>query len=107
MAEQGPLSLDAWTLSAIIAMALATYVCRALGVWMMGHVPLTKRVRLALAALPGSIVIATIIPLAIRGGPAAILALAAALASMLVRRNELLALFVGLGVVSLARAAGL
>jgi uncharacterized membrane protein len=101
MAEQGPLSLDAWTLSAIIAMALATYVCRALGVWMMGHVPLT------LAALPGSIVIATIIPLAIRGGPAAILALAAALASMLVRRNELLALFVGLGVVSLARAAGL
>jgi uncharacterized membrane protein len=91
---------------AILAMAVATYLCRISGVVLMGFVPLTRRVRAGLAALPGSIVVATVLPLIERLGLAAALALLAAVASMVVRRSELLALVVGMSAVSLARAFG-
>ncbi|WP_332696624.1 AzlD family protein [Bosea sp. (in: a-proteobacteria)] len=92
---------------AILAMALATYLCRISGVVLMGFVPLTPRVRRGLAALPGSIVFATVLPLIERLGLAAGLALLAAILSMVLRRSELLALLVGMSAVSLARAFGL
>jgi uncharacterized membrane protein len=92
---------------AILAMALATYLCRISGVVLMGFVPLTPRVRRGLAALPGSIVFATVLPLIERLGLAAGLALVAAICSMVMRRSELLALLVGMATVSLARAFGL
>ncbi len=60
-----------------------------------------------LSALPGSIVVAVVLPLAAKAGPSGILALAAAIGMMLVRRNELLALMIGLGVGAGARALGL
>jgi uncharacterized membrane protein len=91
---------------AILAMAVATYLCRISGVVMMGFIPLTPRVRRGLAALPGSIVVATVLPLIERLGLAAGLALLAAVASMVIRRSELLALVVGMSAVSLARAYG-
>ena len=92
---------------AILAMALASYLCRISGVVLMGFVPLTPRVRRGLAALPGSIVFATVLPLIERLGLAAGLALVAAICSMVLRRSELLALLVGMATVSLARAFGL
>jgi uncharacterized membrane protein len=94
-------------LLAILGMAVVTYLCRIGGVWMMGHIPLTLRVRRGLAALPGSIIAATVLPIALKSGPAAIVALAATVVSMALRRNELLALAVGLATVSALRAAGL
>ena len=57
--------------AAILGMTVATYLCRVLGVWLMAHVPLTKPVRDGLAALPGSIVVAVVLPLGVRGGAAA------------------------------------
>lgn len=101
------MSLSPGALAAILGMAVVTYVCRAGGVWLMGHVPLTLRVRRGLAALPGSIIAATVLPIALKSGPAAVAALAATILSMMLRRNELLALAVGLATVSLLRAAGL
>lgn len=92
---------------AIAAMALATYLCRISGVVLMSFIPLTPHVRRGLAALPGSIVVATVLPLIERLGLAAGLALVAAMVSMLLRRSELLALLVGMAVVSAARALGL
>lgn len=91
---------------AILVMAVATYLCRISGVVMMGFIPLTPRVRRGLAALPGSIVVATVLPLIERLGLAAGLALLAAVASMVIRRSELLALVVGMSAVALARAYG-
>ena len=100
--------LGAWgPYIAILAMALATYACRISGVVLMGFIPLTPRVRRGLAALPGSIVFATVIPLIERLGLAAALALLAAIGSMVLRRSELLALIVGMSVVSAARGLGL
>lgn len=92
---------------AIAAMALATYLCRISGVVLMSFIPLTPHVRRGLAALPGSIVVATVLPLIERLGLAAALALVAAIGSMLLKRSELLALVVGMAVVSAARAFGL
>ena len=93
--------------SAIAAMAIATYLCRAGGVVLMSRVRLTQRIERALQALPGSIVVATVLPIAIRAGVPAMIGLAAALATMSLTRHELPALLVGLLAVSVARAAGL
>ena len=88
-------------------MALVTYLCRVSGYAFMGFVPLTPRVRRGLAALPGCIVVATVLPIADRIGPVAFIALAASLAVMAWRRSEILALAVGLGVVTALRTWGL
>jgi uncharacterized membrane protein len=91
---------------AILAMALATYLCRISGVVLMGFIPLTPHVRRGLAALPGSIIAATVLPLVERLGLAAAIALLAAIGSMVLRRSELLALVVGMSVIAGLRALG-
>jgi uncharacterized membrane protein len=91
---------------AIAAMMLATFFCRASGVVLMSRIRITPRVTRALRALPGSIVVATVLPIALHSGLAAMLGLVAGLATMSLVRHELAALIVGLAIVSLARAAG-
>lgn len=93
--------------AAIIVMALAAYVCRASGYFAMHLIPATPRVRRALAALPGCVIAASVLPVVDRIGPVAAMALGAALLVMLVRRSEILALLVGLGVAAGARALGM
>jgi uncharacterized membrane protein len=104
MAENEPLSL---ALTAILVMAAATYLMRAGGFWLMAHVPLTARVRRMLAALPGSIIVAIVLPLIAKSGAMAAVAIAAAAAVMIVRRNEMLAIAVAVGLAALGRSAGL
>ena len=87
---------------AIAAMTLATYLCRVSGVVLMSFVRLTPGVERALAALPGSIVAATVLPLAVRSGPDAFAGIAAGLLAMVLTRNEVVSLLAGLAV-----AAGL
>jgi uncharacterized membrane protein len=94
-------------LAAILAMAVATYGMRAGGFWLMQHVRVTARLRRMLEALPGSVVVATVLPIMVREGPVAALAIAAAGAVMLVARNDLLAVVTGMAVAAAARAAGL
>jgi uncharacterized membrane protein len=93
--------------AAILAMAVATYLCRVGGYFAMTMIPLSPRVRQGLAALPGSIVVATVLPVAERGGLVAIVALLAGLGAMLVTRREVVALVAGLGLAAALRAAGL
>ncbi len=92
------------TWMAILAMAAVTYAIRAGGFWLMGYVPLTRRVRSILNALPGSVVVAVILPLAVRGGTAATLAVLTSLVVMALRRNDLLAVVCGMGAAALVRA---
>lgn len=92
---------------AILCMTIATYLCRASGVVLMSRVTITPRVERALRALPGSIVVATILPLALDGGVPAMAGLVAAIAAMSLVRFELAALLAGLGVIALLRAGGL
>lgn len=98
---------DIGVVGAIVAMAVATYLTRISGFWLMAHVPLTARLRRMLEALPGSVVAATVLPIVMKSGAPAGFAVAAALATMIVRRNEFLAVAVGIAAAAAARAAGL
>jgi uncharacterized membrane protein len=98
--------LDPMVLLAIAVMAIVTALMRVGGFWLMGRLPLTPRVRRMLEALPGAIVAAIVLPVIAKIGVVAALAVAAAATAMVVRRNELLAVAVGVGVAVLARAAG-
>lgn len=100
--------IEGWgVLAAIAAMAVATYAMRAGGFLLMAHVPLTPRLRRMFYALPGSVVVAVVLPIVVREGPVAALAIGAAILMMLVRRNDLLAVVTGMLVAAAARVAGL
>jgi uncharacterized membrane protein len=92
---------------AIAAMGVATFIMRAGGFWVMGKVPITARVRRMLEALPGSIVVAIVLPIVVRTGLPGILAVAAAAGTMLTLRKELVAVGVGMLVAALSRLAGM
>lgn len=104
---EGVLASAAAPYLAIFAMAAATYLCRASGVILMSRVRVTPTIERALRALPGSIVVATVLPIALGSGPPALLGIAAALATMAATRTELAALATGLATVAAARAVGL
>jgi uncharacterized membrane protein len=97
----------AMNILAIAAMGLATFAMRAGGFWIMGRVPITPRVRRMLEALPGSIVVAIVLPIVARTGLAGFLAIGAAGATMLLARKELLAVGAGMLVAAAARYAGI
>ena len=95
------------TIIAILAMAAATYLTRVSGFWLMGHIPMTRRIRRGLEVLPGAIMAATIVPIVAKVGVVALIAVAVALASMVMRRNEFIAAGLALVAASVARAYGL
>ncbi len=92
-----------WT--AIAVMAAVTVGIRVSGFWLMGYIPLTRRVRAILNALPGAVIVAIILPLAVRGGVAAVAAVLISLAVMAWRRNDLLAVICGCAAAALVRTA--
>jgi uncharacterized membrane protein len=94
-------------LIAILAMAAATLTTRFAGYWLMGHIPMTRRVRRCLEILPGAIMAATIVPIVAKVGTAALIAVIVAAVSMIVKRNEFLAVGLALAAVSLVRAYGM
>jgi uncharacterized membrane protein len=91
---------------AIAAMAFATLLARVSGYWLMGHIPMTRRVRRGLEILPGAIMAATVVPIIAKVGVAAFAAVVVALASMMVRRNEFLAAGLAIGAAAVVRAYG-
>jgi uncharacterized membrane protein len=91
---------------AIAAMTLVTFLCRIAGVVVMSRVRLTPRIERGLRALPGSIILATILPVVIDNGLPAIIALTAAVVAMAVTRIDIVGLLMGLGTLSIIRAFG-
>jgi len=98
--------VDFGVLAAIAAMAVATYAMRAGGFWMMQHVPPSARLRKMLNALPGSVIVAAVLPIVVRDGVTAVLAIGAAVAAMLLTRRDIIAVVAGMAVAIAARAAG-
>ena len=94
-------------LIAIVAMAAATLMTRVSGYRLMGHIPLTRRVRRSLEVLPGAIMAATIVPIVAKVGVVALFAVVVAALGMMVKRNEFLAVGLALAAASFARAFGL
>lgn len=97
---------DPLVLPAILVMAAIVLLMRCGGFWLMGRVPLTAPMRRMLEALPGSIIAAIVLPIVVRIGPVAGLAVLAGALVMAWRRNEFLAVAAGILVAVAARAAG-
>jgi uncharacterized membrane protein len=98
---------DPLVLPAILVMAAIVLLMRCGGFWLMGRVPLTPGVRRMLEALPGSIIAAIVLPIVVRIGPVAGLAVLAGALVMAWRRNEFLAVAAGVLAAVAARAAGM
>lgn len=88
----------------IAAMAIVTYLTRIGGFLLMAYVPLTRRVRAFLQALPGAVVVAIVLPIAVKGGLAASLAVTVSLAVMAWRKNDVVAVVCGVAAAALVRA---
>ncbi|MCP9629304.1 AzlD domain-containing protein [Rhodopseudomonas palustris] len=91
---------------AFAVMTAVTVASRLGGFWLMGYVNVTPRVRRMLDALPGSIIVAAALPVAVNGGPIVMVALAAAITVSVIRRNDFLAVATGMLVAAVARALG-
>lgn len=91
---------------AIAVMTAVTVASRLGGYWIMGYVTITPRIRRMMDALPGSIIVAAALPVAINGGPVVIFALTAAIVVSIVRRNDFIAVITGMLVAAAARALG-
>jgi uncharacterized membrane protein len=92
---------------AFAVMTAVTVASRLGGYWLMGYVTMTPRVRRMLDALPGSIIVAAALPVAINGGAVVMFAIVAAMAVTIIRRNYFIAVITGMVVAALARAIGL
>lgn len=91
---------------AFAVMTAVTVASRLGGYWLMGYVNVTPRVRRMLDALPGSIIVAAALPVAVNGGPVVMFAILAALAVAIMLRNDFIAVIVGMAVAAAARALG-
>ena len=89
---------------AILAMAAVTVVARLMGFFILGTVPLTPRVRRGLEALPGGVILATIVPIALETGLPGLAGIATATLVMALTRRDWLAVAAGLACVAALRA---
>lgn len=95
--------LDPLTVGTILAMAMATYVTKAGGLWVLDRVAISERTEAGLEALPGGIIVAILAPRLLEGDPATWVA--AAVVVMVAHRTEnvLLSLVIGFGLVLVLR----
>jgi uncharacterized membrane protein len=96
--------LDPVVVGVIVAMAVLTYLTKAGGLWLLGHVEPSERVDAGLSVLPGAVVVAIVGPELVAGGPSAWLA--GAVVVLLTRKTGslLAALVGGIGVLLAVRA---
>jgi uncharacterized membrane protein len=102
MIERDPLTY----MGALAAMTCAVYVMRAGGYWLIGRVTISPRLRRMLDTLPGAVIAATVAPILMKGGVSTSLAVIAAVAAMIVVRNDFAAVVAGVGIAALVRAVG-
>lgn len=97
------IDLNPLTVGTILAMALATYVTKAGGLWVLGRTTLSDRAETALEALPGGIIVAILAPRLLDGDPATWVAAAAVVLVAYKTENVLLSLVVGFVLVLVLR----
>jgi uncharacterized membrane protein len=90
-------------LVAIAVMAAVTYGLRMAGFALMARIKPSARVRRMFEALPGSVVAATVVPVAVAGGPSALAALLVAAGVMVATRKDVVAVVAGLATAALLR----
>jgi uncharacterized membrane protein len=88
-------TVDPWTLLAILGMALATYATRAGGYLLFRAMPTPPVVRVALSYVPGALFVSYVVPALAVGGLQQWTGAAATVALMLLTRNLALAILGG------------
>ncbi|WP_202594680.1 AzlD family protein [Halolamina sediminis] len=97
-------AVDPTVVAVVAAMAVLTYLTKAGGFWLLGHVDTSERVDAALSVLPGAVVVSIVAPELLNGGPSAWLG-AAAVVLLTRKTGSLLAALVGgMGVLLAVRA---
>jgi uncharacterized membrane protein len=91
---------------AIALMTAVTISLRLGGYFLMSYVTVTPRVRRMLNALPGSVIAAAVLPVALQGGPVAIAAVLVAMLAMALTRSDIVAVIAGSGTAALLRLGG-
>jgi uncharacterized membrane protein len=91
---------------AILLMTIVTVSLRLGGYFMMSYVTVTPRMRRMLNALPGSVIAATVLPVALQGGLVAIAAVLVAMLAMAVTHRDIVAVVAGSATAALLRVAG-
>jgi uncharacterized membrane protein len=89
--------VDSTALLTILGMALVTYATRVSGLWLMGGVTPSPRVRAWLSHLPGAILVSLVAPDALTKGPADLLATLVVVVVAARTRNLLLTILIGVG----------
>lgn len=97
------MTLHLTTLLAIVGMALATYVTRVTGLFLMRHVNVKGRTKAAFDALPPAILMAVIAPTILATGVAETIAAAITAASAFLRLPMIVTVLIGMGSVVLLR----
>ena len=62
------MTLDPWTLLAILTMAAATYACRGGGYWLFRQITPSPLIRAILAYVPGTLFVSFVVPAIVQGG---------------------------------------
>src|ERR1700681_2554296 len=93
--EHGVMVDERIALAAIAGMALVTYATRAAGVFLMGLVPITPRLESFLRSLSSSVLVALIVPAALKGDAASLAAVASAGLVMITTRSAVGAMIAG------------
>ncbi|MCV0426365.1 MAG: AzlD domain-containing protein [Roseibium sp.] len=91
----------------VLGMTAVTYALRAGGYWVMGRVPITPKMRRGLEALPGAIIVSTILPIILQGGLAVGLCLIVAAAAQIRLKKEYIAVFFAAAAAAGLRVVGL
>ncbi|WP_305988063.1 AzlD family protein [Roseibium sp. MMSF_3544] len=105
--SEGAFTADSMVLVAILGMAAVTYALRAGGYWIMGRVTVTPRIRRGLEALPGAIIVSTILPIVLQGGLVVGLCLIVAVGVQQRVKKEYIAVFCAAAAAAGLRASGL
>ena len=93
--------------TAILVMAVVTYLTRAGGIWLLAIIPTTEKIERFLHHLSGSILAALTVTVAFGGDSARAAGVAGGCIVMLVTRNALVALFAGTILTALVRTGGM
>ncbi len=95
---------EAQALLSVAGMAIATFITRAGGFWLMRWVSMTPVLEAFLRGMAGSVVVAIIVPQAMKGDWPARAAIAASLVVMIATRQPIAGMLVGIAVAAAWRA---
>ena len=101
------MDVDLLFLLAVLAMAAASYACRLAGFLLMGYVPITDRVRAALAAIPLGVMVGIVMPTVLTGRIPELVGLVVVFAAMKLTGKDGVAALAGAAAVGVCRWAGL